>query len=169
MHWLRWSRWGDATIVHERVRTVCAIESCGKDVRGQGLCNAHLKRFVKWGDANVCRPTVNPSIRFWSHVEKNGPIPAHRPDLGPCWIWTRYRARGYGKFGPAHNNIVLAHRFAYEDQIGAIPEGLTLDHLCFNPPCVNPAHMEPVTMTVNAQRALKVRHHGHASLIAPVG
>lgn len=23
--------------------------------------------------------------RFWFYVDKNGAIPAHAPDLGPCW------------------------------------------------------------------------------------
>ena len=30
--------------------------------------------------------------------------------------------------------------------------GLTLDHLCRNPPCVNPDHMEEVTMRTNVLR-----------------
>jgi hypothetical protein len=25
--------------------------------------------------------------RFWEKVDKNGPVPAHRPELGPCWVW----------------------------------------------------------------------------------
>ena len=33
--------------------------------------------------------------RFWSKVDKNGPIPSHRPELGPCWIWIARRDR-YG-------------------------------------------------------------------------
>ena len=26
--------------------------------------------------------------RFYENVNKDGPVPAHRPDLGPCWVWT---------------------------------------------------------------------------------
>lgn len=37
--------------------------------------------------------------RFWSKVDRNGPVPEHRPDLGPCWLWTAYvDAHGYGVF-----------------------------------------------------------------------
>jgi len=35
--------------------------------------------------------------RFWSKVDKNGPIPQHKPELGPCWVWTGAKMeRGYG-------------------------------------------------------------------------
>jgi hypothetical protein len=34
--------------------------------------------------------------RFWKKVDKNGPVPAHRPELGPCWLWTgALVGRGY--------------------------------------------------------------------------
>lgn len=46
----------------------------------------------------------------------------------------------------------LGHRIVYELLADPIPEGLTLDHLCRNRPCVNPAHMEPVTMGENSAR-----------------
>lgn len=47
----------------------------------------------------------------------------------------------------------LAHRAAYELLVGPIPDGLTLDHLCRRPACVNPEHLEPVTQRENNLRA----------------
>jgi hypothetical protein len=86
---------------------------------------------------------MNLPARFWSKV---------RRDKSGCWIWTGYRTkRGYGGFwfGSASKR---AHRVAYEAVHGAIPAGLVLDHLCRNPSCVNPDHLEPVTDRENLMR-----------------
>lgn len=92
--------------------------------------------------------------RFWAKVNRNGPIPEHRPNLGPCWQWTAsIKKNGYGQFNAdGHNRIVRAHRYAYEAMNGPIPAGYDLDHLCRNRACVNPAHLEPVTRRVNLLR-----------------
>lgn len=90
--------------------------------------------------------------RFWVKVDKNGPIPVKRPDLGRCWLWHRPSSSGgYGSF-KVDGKSVLPHRVAYEAFRSPIPIGLTIDHLCFNPLCVNPSHLEPVTMRENILR-----------------
>jgi hypothetical protein len=91
--------------------------------------------------------------RFFSKVNKNGPVPAKRPDLGPCWLWKPVTASGgYGQF-TANGKTRLAHRAAYELLVGPIPQGLTIDHLCSVRHCVNPAHLEAVTLAENIRRA----------------
>lgn len=45
-----------------------------------------------------------------------------------------------------------AHRVMYTHIVGPIPDGLTIDHLCRVHNCVNPAHLEPVTLYENIQR-----------------
>jgi DNA (cytosine-5)-methyltransferase 1 len=53
---------------------------------------------------------------------------------------------------------VRAHRFAFMDQVGKIPDGLQLDHQCRNPACCNPAHLETVTPKENTQRGNAGKH-----------
>lgn len=91
--------------------------------------------------------------RFWSKVDRDGPIPDARPDLGPCWVWRRIVAGngGYGKFRVGQR-MMQAYRVAYELLIGPVPENLELDHLCRVTACVNPGHLEPVTHRENMLR-----------------
>jgi HNH endonuclease len=65
-----------------------------------------------------------------------------------CWEWTGARQKGYGKFGASW----FAHRLSYLLLVGPIPQGLQLDHLCRNPGCVAPNHLEPVTGQINTLR-----------------
>ena len=94
--------------------------------------------------------------RFWEKVEKCGPVPAGRPDLGSCWLWRgRLNTDGYGTF-KVDGGRFGAHRFAYELVVSKIPEGLQIDHLCRVRHCVNPAHLEPVTSRENSLRRTRL-------------
>jgi len=89
--------------------------------------------------------TLTTEQRFWRKV-----APADALD---CWQWTAARDRhGYGKFHSPETGE--AHRYAWLLLRGEIPEGLVLDHLCRNPGCVNPWHLEPVTVAENFRRGL---------------
>jgi hypothetical protein len=69
-----------------------------------------------------------------------------------CWEWQAYRdPNGYGQFFDGETNV-LTHRWSYEHHVGPIPDDLVIDHLCRNPPCVNPAHLECVPMKTNTER-----------------
>jgi len=75
-----------------------------------------------------------------------------RRDPDGCWTWQgRMFPNGYGDTAWAPNRY--AHRWSYEHFVGPIPEGLTLDHLCRNTRCVNPAHLDPVTHRENILRS----------------
>lgn len=100
------------------------------------------------------RPTLEE--RFWRQVDKNGPIPPHAPELGPCWIWTGQLNRyGYGDFHPRHNFKKLAHRYAWSLVNGPIPEGLILCHHCDTPACARPDHCWPGTHKENRQDSIQ--------------
>jgi hypothetical protein len=71
-----------------------------------------------------------------------------------CWLWTGYSdAKGYGRLN-FNGRPQKAHRAVYEALVGPIPDGLQLDHLCRVRGCVNPAHLEPVTLAENVRRGL---------------
>jgi HNH endonuclease len=87
------------------------------------------------------------TVRFWTKVQRGGD--------DDCWLWMASRGHhGYGRF-----DQLAAHRVAYELIIGPIPAGLVIDHLCRNPSCVNPAHLEPVTQRENMRRARHALTH----------
>ena len=72
-----------------------------------------------------------------------------------CWLFTASKtAAGYGKIGRGGKKLgwLYAHRVSYEIMVGPIPVGLTLDHLCRVPDCVNPDHLDPVPIGVNVAR-----------------
>lgn len=70
-----------------------------------------------------------------------------------CLEWTASKVHGYGQMFVARGKSpALAHRVAYEEFVGPIPEGLQIDHLCRNRGCVNPYHLEPVTQRENLLR-----------------
>ena len=88
-------------------------------------------------------------------VERIIPLiqPQDRGHSTRCWIWQLAPdSAGYGKL-KVRREWKKAHRFVYETVVGDIPDGLVLDHLCRNPICVNPDHMEPVTQAENMHRS----------------
>src|SRR5258708_6449787 len=73
---------------------------------------------------------------------------------GDCWVWqTALNEAGYGRVDWNGQRQRMAHKVIYELFYGPVPEGLEVDHLCLNPPCVNPAHLEAVTQLENIRRS----------------
>ena len=76
--------------------------------------------------------------RFWNKVDM----------AGDCWIWKAATIKGYGSF-KFEKKRTYAHRTSYQLTKGPIPEGLVINHLCENPLCVRPSHLEAVTQHAN--------------------
>lgn len=107
---------------------------------GRGACDARppdtrKRRFLM-------HPHSTLPQRFWSKVDTSG----------ECWLWRGAKdGQGYAEFFFDCRQLA-AHRLIYEALVGPIPAGLTIDHLCRNRACVNPAHLEPVSNRVNILR-----------------
>ena len=99
--------------------------------------------FEKLGQVKI--KTVGLPSRFLRKITES---------LSGCWEWLAYKTKeGYGQFG-FNKKVVYAHRFAYETLISPIPPQLEIDHLCRNPACVNPDHLEIVTHRENDKRGI---------------
>jgi hypothetical protein len=82
--------------------------------------------------------------RFWSYVQR----------AEGCWFWVGAKnTKGYGILH-VRPRVELAHRLAYQALKGEIPIGLCLDHLCRQPSCVNPDHLEVTTVRENTLRGM---------------
>ncbi len=104
--------------------------------------------------------------RFWKKV---------RVQRDGCWVWIGGKGRkGYGLFYlggyPNQRRTMSAHRWAYTCLVGPVPDGMTIDHICNNPPCVNAVHLRIASQQENilrgnglaAQNAQKTHcPHGH--------
>lgn len=94
--------------------------------------------------------------RFWARVDKSGPVPTHKPDLGPCWL----SLYGVGSHGYPQISVsgrgtqTTTHVAALFLANGRWPEAGM--HLCDNKRCIKawvdelgPAHVIEGTIIEN--------------------
>jgi len=129
------------------------------------------KRGKPKGTLGGGRPTYNSDTyleAFWAKVNKNGPVPKHCPELGPCWEWTASKYLGYGMVG-FEGKVHRAHRVAWKLEHGRWPTPCGL-HKCDNPACVRSSHVfEGTKQDNNLDKKLKGRlpigsKHGQSKL-----
>ena len=128
------------------VRFKRTCEVCGYSWRGPSewplRCPRRSCRSRHWHNGNYQPP--NRMDRFMAKVR-----------ITPgCWLWMGgHNSLGYGLFRDGPKSQAGARRFAYQQFIGPIPEGLTVDHACRNPRCVNPDHLRLLTAADNRRDA----------------
>lgn len=143
-----------------KLKVVCKVDNCDKQVHGFGLCQQHYHRFRVHGDYSVTpKPRGTPEERFWRFVEKKE----------GCWEWTGNKSNGYGRFavGSKTDGYFLAHRFSWElHNQQKIPDCMFVMHKCDNPECTNPEHLILGTPKENTQDMIA---KGRKRTVAPVG
>jgi hypothetical protein len=78
---------------------------------------------------------------LYSKIDFNGPIPLHRPWLGPCEQW-RGKTNKFGRGVATYQGQEwYVYRLSYLLRVGPIPAGLWVLHDCDNPLCVRPDHL----------------------------
>lgn len=112
----------------------CAIEGCGRvDIQAKGMCALHYGRMLRGGAPGGAAPKAyrDPESAFAARTTREG----------ECLVWTGSRdAAGYGQIW-VNGKLRRAHRYAWERANGPIPEGMVIDHTCWNPPCVDVQHL----------------------------
>jgi hypothetical protein len=126
----------------------CTQDGCDRQHYAKGWCKGHYKReAARTAALSGQRKTLR-------NLSPSEVIAARtRSTEAGCWEWQGARdPKGYGRLG--YNGVqYLAHRFSFESSRGPVEDEMTLDHLCRNTSCVNPAHLEAVTRSENARRA----------------
>lgn len=119
----------------------CSVETCDRSAHGRGLCSNHWYRWSKHGDPLAGRPyCATPEEALRTRVKRDG----------ECLTWTGARhSTGYGVIRTGGKSGA-AHRVAFEIASGPIPEGMQVDHTCWNYLCVNPEHLRLATGEQNA-------------------
>ena len=138
---------------HSTTPRLCSFLECDRPHYAHSFCRVHYRRNREGKD--MYAPIeghilgLSDEERFWRKVNRTEP--------DGCWLWTAsHDGRGYGHFSVRNKSgryrQEKAYRFAYMLEYGEIPKHLELDHLCRNPPCVNPSHLEAVTHLENVRR-----------------
>jgi hypothetical protein len=135
----------------------CALKGCDRPHRSNGWCNMHYTRWRKWGTPLQSGPAqLSNRERLLNYVTV--------AESG-CWQWRHVHPDGYSIV--VLNGVrKMAHRAVYEELVGPIPDGATLDHTCHTEDltcpggsscshrsCVNPEHLEPVPHGENVRRS----------------
>lgn len=123
----------------------CSIEGCGRIVRMKRLqlCYTHNRRRIEGR-------SMDEPIRVLTATTEES-FAAHTAWNGDCLEWTgAVHEFGYGIIWD-RKRVMRAHRWAYEQAHGPIPEDHEIDHMCSNRLCVNTKHLRLASHKQNSE------------------
>ena len=131
----------------------CSIDGCERKHYARGWCRTHYRRWQRHGDPLAGNTKyTDPEEAFLARTE-----PLVWSD---CIIWTGTTNRaGYGRLS-VNGRMVGAHRYAWERVNGPIPDGMEVDHKCWERSCVNVDHLRLATRAQNNANLSGVRKNG---------
>lgn len=132
-------------IKSDSTKLPCSFEGCVNKQRAKGLCSAHWYQQQYMGRLIVTRNQIEIIDRIMSQVNKTN----------YCWEWTGRKAgKKQNSYGQIYYNgrQQMVHRIVYEELVDLLEITDTVDHLCRNKFCVNPEHLEAVSLRENVKR-----------------
>ncbi len=160
--------------LQSKVRKTCSIDGCRTACAGaigaeDKYCTAHRVRIRKnlplWPIRHQRPASTPPEINYDEQ-------PCSVQGLGPCHIFRGLKDKdGYGTTN-LNRKPIRVHRYVWERDVGLIPSGMVIDHICRVKGCCNVTHLRVVTVAVNStenvvgcawQLAMQKTHckHGH--------
>ena len=126
----------------------CSIEGCEKPAQARGWCAMHYQRWRKNGDPGTAagrNRQPSPELAFAAKTLRQG----------DCLVWTG--TVSHSEVRPDHPMGVIrvdgalrkVHRYAWEREHGPIPDGMEINHRCWNTLCCDTDHLELVSRADN--------------------
>ncbi len=103
-------------------------------------------------DIRACDILSVAEASFWSFV--------HFHVSEPCWLWCGQNSGGYGRFKVGRKRYA-AHRLSYALSYGHCPAHLIVRHICDNPLCVAPHHLELGDDSDNCNDRVSRKRHAY--------
>lgn len=132
----------------------CTLDGCGRPHKTRGLCQMHYSRYRRRG-LSYPMPSREASTmdHLMEHVVKvPGPLATY------CWMADFTLRSGYPSMTVPGTTVPRrCHVIAYESLVGPVDEGLHLHHLCEQPRCCNPEHLQPLTPHEHKQAHRELR------------
>lgn len=130
----------------------CEFPGCDNPIRAKRLCLGHYEQSYNGKPLSPLYSTQRrrgtpPRIRFIEQPCSEWGI--SKGLTTPCRIFVGTKDRGgYGSVS-VNGSMMGAHLYVWQRDVGPVPDGEEVDHVCRVRPCINAEHMRTVSHQVN--------------------